>query len=108
MDIHFALKLVSVKLEAFGAAFPTFSFGFAKSFFFSALRLALEPMFHPVSRKPCCLVFKTNIMSLPAPCGKIKPGSPEFKQMIYYKKISVGDKIKSKSELRNAGGDAWQ
>lgn len=27
-DVHFALKLVSVKLDAFGLVFPTFNFGF--------------------------------------------------------------------------------
>lgn len=42
--LHFDLKLVSVKLEAFGLALPTFNLGFWKSFFFSFFFLSLEPI----------------------------------------------------------------
>lgn len=38
------LKLVSVKLDAFALALPTFSLGFWKSFFFSFFFLVLEPI----------------------------------------------------------------
>lgn len=43
-NLHFALKLVSVKLSALGFVLPTFSFGFWKSFFFSFFLFALEPI----------------------------------------------------------------
>ena len=40
----FALKLVLVAFAAFGGVFPTLSFAFWKSFFFSFFFLALDPM----------------------------------------------------------------
>jgi hypothetical protein len=42
--LHCALKLVSVKFSGLAFPRPTFSFGFAKSFFFSFLALADLPI----------------------------------------------------------------
>lgn len=51
LNLPFALKLVSVAFAALGLALPTFNFGFWKSFFFSFLFLALDPILsiHPLS-----------------------------------------------------------
>ena len=43
-NVHFDLKLVSVKLVGLGRALPTFSFGFLKSFFLSLFFFALDPI----------------------------------------------------------------
>jgi hypothetical protein len=41
LDLHLALNETSVTFDAFGLPFPTFSFAFWKSFFFSFLARAL-------------------------------------------------------------------
>lgn len=44
-NLHFARNEASVTFEAFGLVFPTFSFVFWKSFFFSFFAFALLPIF---------------------------------------------------------------